>query len=112
MTKKDFALFKKRVKHWRNRLGLKDWEISIDKDELDENCVGQCFCEPQNRCATITIDNTIKNLTRRGIDIIALHETLEVLLWDTRDALNTLYNEDATDKHVHRIIRRLENALK
>ena len=112
MKKKDFDLFKKHVVKWRDLLGLKDWEIHIEKDNLGEDVVGNCLYDLQNRDATISIDKSFKDLTPRIIELVALHECLELLLADTRSALNTLYNEDVTDKHIHRVIRRLENALK
>ena len=112
MTKKEFNLFKKSVKKWRDRLGLRDWEIAVDKDDLDDNVVGNCFYEPQNRHATISIDKGLKGLTDRGIGLIALHETLELLLADLRNSLDSFYNADMVDKQIHRVIRKLENALK
>ena len=112
MKKKDFATFKKHVKKWRDKLGVTDWDISVDMDELEPDRAAQCQYENQNRYALITVDKDTENATSRNLEGLAIHEVLELVMADLREALCAFYNTDLVDQHVHRVIRRLENALK
>lgn len=112
MTKKDFELFKKRVRYWRDILGARDWGLSVDMGELESDRAAQCAYENQNRYAMITIDKDTENTTRKNLDEAAKHEVLELVMADIREALCVFYNADFVDRQVHRVIRQMENALK
>jgi len=112
MTKTDFNKFKKYIKKWRINLGITDWEIHVDMDDLEIDRVAQCAYENQNRCALITIDKNLTGMTDRDIEVAAVHELLELTMADVRVSLCAWYNESLVDQQIHRVIRRLENALK
>jgi len=112
MKKQDFAYFQKCVVKYIELLGVKDFYISVEQDELDEDRAGQCSYDTQNRWALITVDKNIENVSRKAIESVAKHEVLELVLADIRVALDDFYNPLIVDKHIHRVIRRLENALK
>ena len=112
MTKKELATFKKHVKKWRKNLGTTDFQVYVEMGETSEDTACSTLYESQNRCALMTIDYDTENATSRNLELIAIHENLELVMADIRDALCVFYNEDLVDKHVHRVIRKLENALK
>ena len=112
MNKKELSLFKKHVKKWIEILGTKDWGISVKMDEVLPDRASECEYENQNRYAAITIDKDIENPSSRNLEITAIHEVLELVMADIREALCAFYNADMVDKHIHRVIRKLENALK
>ena len=112
MKKKEFDTFKGCVKKWCENLGVKDWAVSVEMESLDSDRAAQCQYESQNRYAIITIDSDIDNPSPKNLDLTARHEVLELVLADIRDALNAYYNSDLVDKHVHRVIRKLENNLR
>jgi len=111
MTKKDFAIFKKHVKKWCIELGVKDWGVTADMDELVGNRAAECEYESQNRYSCITIDNGIEDPSSKNLEVVAKHEVLELVMADIRDALCMYYAENFVDKMIHRVIRKLENAL-
>lgn len=112
MTKKELDTFKKHVSKWSTILGVKDWGISVDMDELAADRAAECQYENQNRFALITIDKELENPSSKNLELTAIHETLELVMADIREALCAFYNESLVDQHIHRVIRRLENALK
>jgi hypothetical protein len=112
MNKKEFNLFKKHVAKWRQLLGCTDFQVSVDKDETSPDTACTTEYESQNRYALVTIDTETGNCSSKNLELVAIHEMLELLLADIRDALCVFYNEDVVDRHIHRAIRRLENALK
>ena len=112
MNKKELDIFKNEVRKWATNLGLKDWGISVEMDELESDRVAECQYENHNRYAIITIDSAIEKPSRKSLELTAIHETLELVMADIREALCAFYNAEMVDKQVHRVIRTLENALK
>ena len=112
MTKKEFKTFKKYVRKWLAILGLTDWEVSVQFGKVSEDTACQTLSENQNRLALIRIDEETENASNKNLELIAIHECLELVMADIRDALCSFYNADLVDKNIHRVIRRLENVLK
>lgn len=112
MKKKELDLFIKHIRKWSEKLGTKDWGISVEMGELASDRVAECQYENQNRYALISIDKDIEKPSSKNLELTAIHEILELVMADIREALCAFYNDDVVDRHVHMVIRRLENALK
>ena len=112
MTKKEFNLFIKHVKKWIHKLGVTDFEVSVHRGDIAESSACETTYNSQNRWAYVNIDSDLENCSSRNLELVAIHEMLELVLADMRDALGVYYSDEVTDKHVHRAIRRIENALK
>ena len=112
MISKDLEKFKKQVREQRDIIGVRDWSIAVDMDELEEDRVAQCSADVQNRCVLITINKTIENPTKEQLEDAARHEVLEISVADIRELLCKFYSWDFVDGILHKHIRRMENALR
>ena len=112
MNQKDFKIFKTYVDKWRIALGVTDWQVSVDVEELEDDRDAQCAFDNQNRCARISSSKSLESPPNKFLEANAIHEVLELVMADIRVALNAYYNDGVVDQHIHRVIRRLENALK
>ena len=112
MKKKDFDLFKKHVVKWRDLLGERGWSIKVDADKIAEGRDAECSYDILNRCALITIADNTEGASSKFLEATAMHEILELVMADIRSLMGEFYNENFVDQQIHRVIRRLENALK
>ena len=112
MNKKDLALFKAHVRKWRDKIGVRDWAISVDASEIDEDRDAECSTDAQNRCVLVSINQQIENTTDKQLNECALHEVLEISLTDIRELMNVFYSWEFVDGIIHQNIRRMENALR
>ena len=112
LKKKQLKYFHQRVDYWCNYLGLSDWRVWSEEQEVDD-AYGQCVADLKGRTAVIACnplwdydpDNT-------DIDKVALHEALELLLWHLHELASERFTtEPEWEAARHGVIRRLENVL-
>ncbi len=112
-SKKDYELFKKECRKWRDILGLMNWEICWVHDKIDETSRAEIVADPTSRIAVITLntewstDIVTDNLIKRT----AFHEIMELLLAQLGLFGNYYISEGLVEEEIHKIIRTLENVL-
>lgn len=116
MTKKKDK--NKRIDHFTNcvydyveRFGLKDYELHVFVDDLEDNR-GLCKYEVHGRISSISVDYEFlfdDETTLDDIRKVAFHEVCELLLGDFGKDMARMYSDEYIDIVTHRVIRRLEN---
>jgi hypothetical protein len=114
-NEKDFQYFKKRVMHWRLRLGLMDWDVVCKFASFSPDVGADCCADHISRMAEIRLNSALsadgmRPVNNATLDQWALHECLHVLLAEYR--WFTVHTEDKKLTAVeHGVIRAIENLL-
>ena len=86
-------------------------EVVLKELEDDDQFVlSETLVNPENKWITIYV-NKEWTPTDEQLNRTALHEMLEVLLWDLRASLLKRYCWDTVVAMVHRVIRTMENII-
>lgn len=117
-SSKHFALFKKECQHWIDKFGLKEWDITFERmnlesDDPDATTGAQCVADIKNRIAALVLqaDWDIK-VTNQMVKRMAFHEVCHVLLWRLVWLTQERYiSEGEATSEAHAIIRRMENGI-
>jgi len=110
-TAKHFELFKTECRKWQSEFGLMSYEVSFEK-VTDLEVRATCIANPVNQMVTIGVGARWETKqTNMGIKKSAFHEMLELFLWDIREMLGDIYNDDIVNRKIHQIIRTLENVF-
>lgn len=73
--KSDLDYFRKRVRHWQDRFGLRDWRIWVVWGLDDEESVGAVVSfDDEGDAATIRLNKMGRRLSRKELDRFAFHE--------------------------------------
>lgn len=117
LPERAFEVYKEEVHKWIGRLGLSEWDYRIKQteiDEEDEDYLSWVTYNTSTRKASFWLpttwppesDATIENV--RGS---AIHEVLELLLADLREAATQekIATNSEVHKYAHAIIHRLTN---
>ena len=111
----DFLVFKEEILYWLNKLGLRDYEVYIEKDtKTDMEAVSTCMV--QHNASLVNFSFYDKYFRKEKfhhffIRRYAFHEVVELLLSPVEDLITrTSYQEKARES-AHRIIARLENSV-
>ena len=114
-TKKDFEIFKKEVRKWKDILGLQDWEICCIHGGADGDSRANYLTNIAGRICTIFLtddwDGCFEEKTERAIKQIAFHEVVELTLQDLRVYALYFINAEFVEEATHKIVRMLENVL-
>lgn len=113
VSKKQLDIFTSAVKKYQVELGLTNWDISVDQDELDETHWAETRGDAQAHYALILLNTLIATdykLTAKDLKLTAYHECLEVMLYPLRIALSERLSWETVDSMVHDVIQRLINA--
>ena len=112
-TSKHFEVFKKEVLRWLEIFGLKDWDVSIEHKEVEEDSRAICVSQVGGQLATISLstDWDIKP-TDDNLQVHAFHEVCELLLshMDSLARERTILPRELEVAR-HSVIRVLENVL-
>jgi len=69
---------------WQERLRLRDWKVKLRFQDLD-NDYGSCYCNPEDKTATIKILNFKDKLWRDDEAVthehVLVHEILHIHFW-------------------------------
>jgi len=116
LTQKDFEYFKKKVKYWLKKFGLKEWDTFF---EFKKDTNGG-FAEINWNCEKVKATITLKRKWNCGvsdkkyqIEKTALHEVLHLLLAPLAE-LNIKKVKSYSSKYIteeHKIINRLISVL-
>lgn len=113
-TKADFELFKKYCNEAVQKLGLVEWSLYYDRDNL-EDAYARTYWKLAAGAATIVLAtywDDLRPKTDEEIRRLAYHEVMHVLMAPLlAEAEDRYTNQSAIDIAEHQIIRRLENIL-
>ena len=84
IPKEEFDKFKKYFKEYQTLLNLNDWQIFFMQDKLKDK-FAKLIIDSRSKSASVVLTNEIpdhlsKNGNWKGVKMIALHETLHLLL--------------------------------
>lgn len=108
-----FKIFKKECERMIERLGLKDWDISIVEDELEapEDDAAETFMDHQGRIAKICWNS--KNDKKIDPVIIARHECAHILIEPLAYIAEERYTtKQEIDNILEKIVTVLEKIIK
>lgn len=115
-TKAHFASFKKFCRQYLDLFGLRDWEAFISHTKDEDNRASCTVNGTDHRMVNLNLakdwdaDWGLK-ITDEEIRKCALHEVLELRMWEIRKMLRVFYSEEVVDEQIHKIIRTLENII-
>ena len=113
LTNKQFQEFKKHVHKWYKFFGLTEWDLSVEKGDVDD-ALATCTVHLENRGAWIRITDDLdsEDIPNKGIKDFALHEICELLLMEFFILAQQRYTTfEELDRAKHAVISRLVNAL-
>lgn len=82
-----------RVRHWRKRLGLADWDIAVEFGTDAEENEATCSADPEYQRATVRFD--LKQIPAQRVDAYVIHELCHAVTWPLANAAHTLAGGDA-----------------
>lgn len=115
-TEKNFQVFEKSVKWWKDYYGLKNWRFVIvhEDNEHTENSAAWCAWDIKGRIATIGLSLNWKNNVRSDYNLkkCGFHEVCEAMLSPLWVIGNPHSSEEYHyEEENHAIIRILENTI-
>ena len=116
-SKKHFQYFEKRVRHWIKILNLNNYDLDIVHDFIDIDrwpLAGGCSRNKGARNATIWLGKDWRDqpINNKALNSVALHECLELLLFDLVEMISTRFMDAANiEPERHNIIQTLIKAL-
>ncbi len=81
-----------RVKFWRGRLGLADWEIWVSLTNPGDGDDAECEAEPRYKRATIRFN--LDAIDPHELDTFIVHELLHIPVWPLGEAAIALAGGD------------------
>jgi hypothetical protein len=111
ITPKHFSTFKQEVLFWVDYFGLKDWDISLQNKDIEENRANCCCNITAHRCVislNVEYDEELNDFQLRKS---AFHEVCELLLWRLGNLGIEGYPHKYVDDETHKIIITLENTV-
>ncbi len=81
-----------RVKYWRHRLGLDDWEIHVSLAKPGAGDDAECEAEPRYKRATIRFN--LDQIDPDELDNFIAHELWHIPVWALAEAGLTLAGDD------------------
>lgn len=82
------AQVKRRVAHWKKRLGLSGWRIAVSFGSDEEECEASCSAAPEYRAAMLRFDLT--KIAPDELDNYVVHELLHLVGWPLANAAQTM----------------------
>ena len=117
-TKKHFLIFKKECKKWIDYFGLKNWDIRIVLDEIENRKNGITLAIVNNnfhsRSSIITLNKTLNKefLEKKELKCCAFHEIWEIILYPLAYLAEARFiTNSEVEPEIHNIIRTLENTI-
>jgi len=113
-SKAQFNIFKREVEKWVKVLGLTDWYLDIEWENLDEETFAQCLLNYNGQSAIISLnkESCQVKINTNVIKEAAVHEVLELLLADLGALLEARdFSPDSYEKSTHKVINRLAKVL-
>lgn len=109
-TEEEFRKFRRHCEHYVNLFGLTDWDVGYVMKEIDSYANACIETQPGLRKALISLQLYDLETEFNDLEIIALHEVLELLLSDFGDMAQGKLGSEIIENETHRIINRLINA--
>jgi hypothetical protein len=112
-TKKQFELFKKEARKWIQKLGVVEYDVHFEHEDLEDNCA-ECGTNEQARLCYLYLGTEWQKIkpTSREIKTTACHEVLELLFSRVRAlAVDKNGTPEQVDGEIHRLIQTLLNNL-
>jgi len=109
---KKYQHFANKVLEYRDALGLRDWEIIVIAEEMEDR--GRCYPNLLGRICTISAGIefiTDKDTTYEEIEKIAFHEVLETMLAPLVSEAERFYSKEYMEVMTHDIIQRVTNLV-
>jgi len=115
LTQKDFEYFKKRVKYWLKKLGLKEWDAFFEFKKDTKGGFAEINWNYEGAKATITLKGKWHckvSDKKYQIEKSALHEVLHLLLAPLAEqAMKKKFYPSEYRAEEHKIINRLISVL-
>lgn len=116
-TAKHFEIFKAACEHYRQKLGLTDWEFRYGhRDHNDGDALAWVYCNVEGRVASVWLAvewGDYDAPTKANLWHMARHEVLHVLMADVMQLASLQHGSAPATRGQaeHAIIRRLERVL-
>ncbi|MBD5585791.1 MAG: hypothetical protein HDQ88_11975 [Clostridia bacterium] len=115
---KHFSIFKLNAREMINKLGLSDWHITFDIQELSDGDLAQCHINRVAKKARLVLNSVFYDVepTDEKLMESAYHEVLELLLDDIEapcwiESLSVEDRQKALNSGRHTVINRLLRVL-
>ena len=112
LTQANLKTFTLSARKYLKLYGLTNWEVHMDFVEMDDS-LACCSGDAAGRMAVLGIAPEWIGVepTKKALDHAALHEVLELLLWDLSNMISDRnIKQETVDTVRHSVIRRLEAA--
>lgn len=113
LTPTQWDLFKTEFMKWVNTFGLQRYEIIFTFEDSDDN-MATCFADNTGMMAWVNLHSGVchkLDATDDNIKKVALHEALELLLWDINCMLSETFSTATIAHNLHQVIRVIENMV-
>ena len=112
-TPDQFAIFQEEAALWLDRFGLKEWQVFILHENLEDvGILAQCHWKTPSRQAKLILNTKVDVApSDNKVRVAAFHEVCELLLSQTTEVLEEIRPWTWYNAEIHRIIRTLENAV-
>lgn len=113
VLKKQFKYFTEVFREWQNLLGLGEYRIHFEFEEI-EGGYGSCSADIDGRRAIITLNPLFEGWEASDAHIreVAVHECFELLLWEFYElSLERFTSKERIDAARHAVVRRLERLV-
>lgn len=113
ITTAQFELFREEVRYWIERFGLKQWQLFIAHEELDDaGSLARVTWKRDQMQAKIMLNKVLDNKEQdANIARAGFHEVVELLLAEVSDQIMETLAYSRADAMTHQLIRTLENAV-
>jgi hypothetical protein len=108
---KVLKLYEKRIGEWIQAFGLTDWAYRVQWAGKDVTNDGEVNYNTTSRFATFTIHPETQRKDSRGVEKLALHEVLHLLLADYTGQAEQYFQVSYLVGMEHAIIQRIINAM-
>lgn len=113
-SKKDFKLYKSRVKYWLDKFGITEFEVDFKQHDLEGVSARTTYDNKSKLCCfQLATDITYDFCHQDDMNKLALHEVIHLLLADFGFAIHETkdYFSDLAIAHEHAVVQRLLRVL-
>ena len=109
-----FDYFKSVVNEYIDKLDLNRWDIRLIKDDFrNKDLLAATWANSKTKCAEILINKEWEDVepTKEELKTTAVHEVLELLLWELGEMGKEIYNHNYVSSKKHDVINVLQNII-
>lgn len=114
LTDAQWELFRREFKKWIDIFGLKRYEVIFTFNDDEDSNMATCYADNTGMMAWVNLHSgscCALDATDDNVKRVALHEALELLLWDINCLLSEFMSPSVVQSKLHQIIRVIENMV-